>query len=254
MKVKPNSSSAERPYPDRWHEDAPVHGTDKEYLQEREEGEEEEEDCSAEDLLSLVDTALSDPAVVKALSADLKIFYGHSVSCNNLAATVHDAEQSYFSRQKEIKLKRKLMSTSTSTSFFAHTQGQAHASVADFSRNFFCINDTALLPAPSLLTVEEEPGPMSGIKTAAHSLTALDGMTVSRTFPRIDTTDHTNATAIASSLLSLSLLRPPPVCPVSPSAPSFATVAPLHLPLSLSAARSNSIKIMKKRKISTHQI
>ena len=259
--VRPDKCSAERPYPDRSCENAPldINDLEDEHCEEREE--EEEEDCSAEDLLSLVDTALSDPAVVSALNADLKIFYGHSVSCNNLAATVHDAEHSYFSRQKAIKLKRKLISTSTYTSFSAQAHG--HASVADFSRNFFSISDNAnaaaLPTAPPMLKEKGNFGPVSGInKPAAHSLTALDGMSVSRTFPLVDTIDHTNATAIASSLLSLSLLRPP-TCPVSPSSPSFTAIVPLPHPLSLplspslSAATSNSIKIVKKRKISLHQ-
>jgi hypothetical protein len=72
---------------------------------ENEEPEDEDDDRSAEDLLSIVDTALCDPAVVQALNQDLKKFYGRSVSCTNIVS--YNPDNSFLTRRTG-KQKRKL--------------------------------------------------------------------------------------------------------------------------------------------------
>jgi hypothetical protein len=72
---------------------------------ENEECEDEDDDRSAEDLLSIVDTALCDPAVVQALNQNLKKFYGRSVSCTNIVS--YNPDNSFLTRRTG-KQKRKL--------------------------------------------------------------------------------------------------------------------------------------------------
>jgi hypothetical protein len=87
----------------------------------------EEGYCSAEALLYLVDSALSDPAVVCALNLDLRNYYGRSVSCSGLSTHTQSADNEYSTRQKSANHKRKL-----------HSAG-AHSSLSDFTKNNFSL-------------------------------------------------------------------------------------------------------------------
>ena len=74
-------------------------------MEDTENEERDDDDRSAEDLLSIVDTALRDPAVVLALNQDLRNFYGRSVSCTNIVT--YNPDNSCLTRRTG-KQKRKL--------------------------------------------------------------------------------------------------------------------------------------------------
>ena len=95
----------------------------------------EEGYCSAEALLYLVDSALSDPAVVCALNLDLRNYYGRSVSCSGLGALTHSTDGASTTRPKSTNHKRKLYATG------------AHSSFSDFTKNNFSLIDNPPAPA-----------------------------------------------------------------------------------------------------------